>query len=158
MTMIHFAPAARPACTSPSNDAEIIVRGTGGAPTGVTLSAGDNHNHLPGRVHPASCAAASLEAGAADQGGRTMTTITVIRLHGVYRVTGTKHLALLDAERELLWAAECVSHSFRCYAGYQVPLGVNLRRLDAAVQVWQRLMREAKLDSDTNGYDRSGSP
>ncbi len=62
---------------------------------------------------------------------------------------------LREAEHEVIAAAECVSHTYRAYAGYTVPLSTNLRRLDAAVRVWQALIRELCHDSDTNGFDRS---
>jgi hypothetical protein len=62
---------------------------------------------------------------------------------------------LREAEHEVIAAAECVSHTYRAYAGYTVPLSINLRRLDAAVRAWQVLIRQRSLDSDTNGFDRS---
>lgn len=64
-------------------------------------------------------------------------------------------MRLRTAENEVIAAAECVAHSYRAYAGYTVPLSINLRRLDAAVRVWQQLIHELHLDSDTNGFDRS---
>jgi hypothetical protein len=60
-----------------------------------------------------------------------------------------------EAEHEVIAAAECVSHTFRAYAGYTVPLSANLRRLDAAVRAWQVLIHQQSLGSDTNGFDRS---
>jgi hypothetical protein len=60
-----------------------------------------------------------------------------------------------EAEHEVIAAAECVSHTYRAYAGYTVPLSTNLRRLDAAVRAWQALVNERALGSDTNGFDRS---
>jgi hypothetical protein len=62
---------------------------------------------------------------------------------------------LREAEHEVIAAAECVTHSFRAYAGYTVPLSINLRRLDSAVRHWAALIHAAQLDSDTNGFDRS---
>jgi hypothetical protein len=62
---------------------------------------------------------------------------------------------LRESEYAVIAAAECVSHSFRGYAGYTVPLLPNLKRLDAAVQAWQALVRAAGLNSDSNGFDRS---
>ena len=66
-------------------------------------------------------------------------------------------MRLRGAEREVIAAAECVVHSYRAYAGYTVPLSINLRRLDAAVRVWAGLVKAAALDSDTNGFDRSAA-
>ncbi len=62
---------------------------------------------------------------------------------------------LREAEHEVIAAAECVSHTYRAYAGYAVPLSTNLRRLDAAVRAWQVLIRQQVSGSDTNGFDRS---
>ena len=64
-------------------------------------------------------------------------------------------MRLREAEHEVIAAAKCVIGSYRAYGGYTVPLSINLRRLDAAVRVWQGLIHAASLDSDTNGFDRS---
>ena len=104
-----------------------------GQVTKLTLSAGHKHNHDDTQ---APTTAAVLEASGQQTfagNGRT-----------VVRLRGGSVSKMRDAEHEVIAAAECVSHTYRAYAGYTVPLSTNLRRLDAAVRAWQVLVHGAR--------------
>jgi len=71
-------------------------------------------------------------------------------------MVGWDHARVLAAELELIWAAECCVWSYEARSGYTAPLSENLRRLSKAVRVWRAEIEVAGLNSDVNGYDRSG--
>jgi hypothetical protein len=62
------------------------------------------------------------------------------------------YIRLCDAIDEVLFAAQALRA-----AQYppQFRVVTALHRLDAAVTAWEAAMVECKLDSDTNGFDRS---
>jgi hypothetical protein len=63
------------------------------------------------------------------------------------------HLVMLADE--VIVAAEWVCNSYRARNGYTVPLSVNLRSLDDALRKWNGHVAALRLNSDTNGFDRS---
>jgi hypothetical protein len=61
------------------------------------------------------------------------------------------------AEQCIIDAAGWVVRSYRATGGYTVGLSVNLRSLALALDAWEAAMHKARLDSDTNGFDRSAA-
>jgi hypothetical protein len=62
---------------------------------------------------------------------------------------------LVGLTDEVIVAAEWVCNSYRARGGYTVPLSVNLRSLDDALRRWNDHLAALRLNSDTNGFDRS---
>jgi hypothetical protein len=62
---------------------------------------------------------------------------------------------LVGLTDEVIVAAEWVCNSYRARGGYTVPLSVNLRSLDDALRRWNDHLASLRLNSDTNGFDRS---